>query len=716
MELSISNIKFFDNYKTFIDVDNFNHILMYGYSGIGKTTIMDCIYYAITGQGFTNKWSLKYKNKQGWVTLEFCKMGLHIKRSLNPKSIEVQFSGKVTTGGEAELVLSDVFSKFKYTGYLRQKSTYSYFISMTPKDRMIFIEGMLFEEMDVDAVKQRIKNTLDDYKKKFIQAEQTLNDVEKIKIYKMVTYSTLMASKCDIENTRENISQLEEECGKLLQSNVLKKELVEQRAKCKEELTMVYNQNENIEAFIKKHESKLSSYKKDIATYQDYILLYDKYKQFNKQIESKLSEINTELESIKKGMVDINLLENDIQTKKHMMDTYKDYLEVKESIKKLNFDEKEYKNTIKTYNSLYLYQSECPSCSTLLNVYGNKLCKADTKDNSEENVKFLILKSNIEAMRAKEIKHKVLVEKLDHLYSKISQPVCTQAELNSKIELKANQVKLKERYDELGGKLKTMNWSQMTKPKPIKVTEEQYLRYLNKVELYSTFTVKLEYTSKLEKTLEGKMDDLERRIEELDCDLDLYEDKACELEGMKKKLGTLESDYTESEKIYKYTTALEKLNVAKQNYVDACEFQKIFIKTQSDIMMYTLNSINVIIKKYLDGFFDLKIDFSFYINHDKNCIDTVLSYGECIPADLSILSGGEYDRIVLAVSLAFAEFFKLPILLLDEVTNSLDMNTCQVCLEHVQKVYPDNQTVIYIGHQIITGLFDSSINLDEGEK
>ena len=115
------------------------------------------------------------------------------------------------------------------------------------------------------------------------------------------------------------------------------------------------------------------------------------------QIESKLSEINTELESIKKGMVDINLLENDIQTKKHMMDTYKDYLEVKESIKKLNFDEKEYKNTIKTYNSLYLYQSECPSCSTLLNVYGNKLCKADTKDNSEENVKFLILKSNIEA-------------------------------------------------------------------------------------------------------------------------------------------------------------------------------------------------------------------------------------------------------------------------------------------------------------------------------
>ena len=66
--------------------------------------------------------------------------------------------GKVVTGSEAELVLSDVFNKFKYTGYLRQKSTYSYFISMTPKDRMIFIEGMLFEEMDVDAVKQRIKN------------------------------------------------------------------------------------------------------------------------------------------------------------------------------------------------------------------------------------------------------------------------------------------------------------------------------------------------------------------------------------------------------------------------------------------------------------------------------------------------------------------------------------------------------------------------------
>ena len=448
-----------------------------------------------------------------------------------------------------------------------------------------------------------------------------MSDVEQIKITKMVTWSALVSFKCEIENVRENIQQLESECSKLLQSKVLKRELVEQRAKCKEELTMVYNQNENIEAFIKKHESKLSSYKKDIATYQDYMLLYDKYKQFNKQIESKLCDINTELESIKKRMIDMDALENDIQTKKHMMDTYKDYLEVKESIKRLNFDEKEYKNTIKTYNSLYLYQSECPGCNTLLNVYGNKLCKAETKDDSDENVKFLILKSNIEAMKAKEIKHKVLVEKLDNLYSKISQPVCTQAELNSKIQLKADQVRLKERYNELNGKLKTMNWSQMTKPKPIKVTEEQYLRYLNKVELYSTFTVKLEYTSKLEKTLEGKLDDLDCRIEELECDLDLHEDKVHELEGMKKKLGTLESDYTESEKIYKYTTALEKLNVAKQNYIDACEFQKIFIKTQSDIMMYTLNSINVIIKKYLDGFFDLKIDFSFYINHDKNCID-----------------------------------------------------------------------------------------------
>lgn len=712
MELSISNIKFFDNYKTFIDIDNFNHILMYGHSGIGKTTIMDCIYYTITGNGFTNKWSLKYKNKQGVVELEFYKLGLCIKRTLNPKSVEIKYMGNVVSGSEAELILGSIFNKFKYTGYLRQKSTYSYFISMTPKDRMIFIDSLLFEELDVDIVKQNVKNSIDDYKKKFIQTEQSLNDVEKINVDKKITFNTLSLLKCEIENIRDSKQCLESECGKLLKSKYLKEELTLQNTKFKEELELIINQNVNIKSFIDKHEPKIFKYKQDIEKYQEYILLYEKYLVFNKRVESNLKDIYNEMECIKKQLVNIDELEDEIQTQKHMMNTYKDYLEVKESIKRLNFDENEYKNMVKKYNGLYLYQGDCPECKVSLNVYGNKLCKAVIKDNNQDNLNFLTLKSNIEVMKNKGVKYSILVENLNNLYSKLVFPICTDDELSTKMEFKTNQIKLSKRYDELNGKLHTMNWSQMTKPKPVKITEDEYIEYKDKVELYSTFSIKLEYTNNLITTLYKKIHDLEVRINELNNDIDTYDKKSHELSLLKVSLEKFENDCVKNEKIYKYTTALENFNLAKQIYVDACEFQKIFIKTQTDIMMYTLNSINVIIKKYLDGFFDLKIDFSFYINDDKNCIDTILSYGECIPADLSILSGGEYDRIVLAVSLSFAEFFKLPILLLDEVTNSLDINTCQTCLEHVQKLYPDDQTIIYIGHQIITGLFDSTINLD----
>ena len=159
--------------------------------------------------------------------------------------------------------------------------------------------------------------------------------------------------------------------------------------------------------------------------------------------------------------------------------------------------------------------------------------------------------------------------------------------------------------------------------------------------------------------------------------------------------------------IYKYNKQLDIVSNKKQEWLDLVQFSTIFNKSISDMMMYTLNTINFTAQKYIQGFFDKDIQFTFNFNNDKNCIDV-----NVVP-DISILSGGEYDRLVLAIVLTFSEFFKLPFLFLDEIVNSLDIYTTQKVVQFIHQHYPANQTIIYVGHQMIRGMFDSIICLDE---
>jgi ABC-type phosphate transport system ATPase subunit len=159
--------------------------------------------------------------------------------------------------------------------------------------------------------------------------------------------------------------------------------------------------------------------------------------------------------------------------------------------------------------------------------------------------------------------------------------------------------------------------------------------------------------------------------------------------------------------IYNYNKQLDIVVKKKQEWSDLIFFNNVFNKSISDMMMYTLNTINFTVQKYIQGFFDKDVQFTFSFNNDKNCIDVNVT------PDISILSGGEYDRLVLAIVLAFSEFFKLPFLFLDEIVNSLDIYTTQKVVQFIQQHYPANQTIIYVGHQMIRGMFDSIICLDE---
>ena len=78
--------------------------------------------------------------------------------------------------------------------------------------------------------------------------------------------------------------------------------------------------------------------------------------------------------------------------------------------------------------------------------------------------------------------------------------------------------------------------------------------------------------------------------------------------------------------------------------------------------------------------------------------------------NLNMLSGGELARVVLAYTLALAEMFNTPLILLDECTASLDQEMTGVVFDSIKDHFNGKLAVI-IAHQVVSGVFDNVLIL-----
>ena len=76
--------------------------------------------------------------------------------------------------------------------------------------------------------------------------------------------------------------------------------------------------------------------------------------------------------------------------------------------------------------------------------------------------------------------------------------------------------------------------------------------------------------------------------------------------------------------------------------------------------------------------------------------------------DIGCLSGGEYDRVQMAFTLAISDMVQSPLILLDESVSSLDEQTSCRILEHIKNT---NKSVINVAHQVCSGSFTEIVNL-----
>jgi energy-coupling factor transporter ATP-binding protein EcfA2 len=144
-------------------------------------------------------------------------------------------------------------------------------------------------------------------------------------------------------------------------------------------------------------------------------------------------------------------------------------------------------------------------------------------------------------------------------------------------------------------------------------------------------------------------------------------------------------------------------------------------ESESISLTNCIDTINYYINDYLEKFFpndSIIVDIVPFKEKGKNDksdkndvkpgIDIKICYkGEEV--ELSSLSGGEYDRVSLAIMLAFNNICKSSMILLDESISSLDSDLTNDILEKLKENLSDKR-IIMVAHQISTGLFDQVVN------
>ena len=159
--------------------------------------------------------------------------------------------------------------------------------------------------------------------------------------------------------------------------------------------------------------------------------------------------------------------------------------------------------------------------------------------------------------------------------------------------------------------------------------------------------------------------------------------------------------------------------IARNKYASATEIRETILQSESIAVGKIIDNINTHAALFLDSFFPdhpIMVQLQPFKQTKKNTtskpqINIEIEY-KGMECDISSLSGGELSRVILAYTLALAEIFNTPILLLDECTSSLDQELTGVVFDSIRSNFPD-KSVFIIAHQVITGTFDKVISLSK---
>ncbi len=289
MDIVLKNFKCWEAPKTFSFPKN-GLILIHGNSGSGKSSLLNAIYFAITGKGGV----VAYGENKCEVILEM-KDQILIKRQKGPKRLVVnnQFGPPVEAEHAQTLIDRKFGNNFLITSYVIQKA-FNEFFTLTANEKLQFLESILLNDNNISQMKSEVKMKIKKSKENLLiitgKVKAALEELEKVnrppkKELKLKTVDNLLPFNNDLINI------------------LIKKE---------EEI------NTNL-FLLTKEASKLEAESKQLS----------EYKKLLNADEKQFQNYQTKLDIIQKEIEDINYIGND------------EYEKLQKTIKKLN-QKKEY--------------------------------------------------------------------------------------------------------------------------------------------------------------------------------------------------------------------------------------------------------------------------------------------------------------------------------------------------------------------------------------
>ena len=419
----------------------------------------------------------------------------------------------------------------------------------------------------------------------------------------------------------------------------------------------------------------------------------------NSQLRFKENKLYISVDSPNISDNDKDSIEKDISSYKKRIKYLEDVISTDEN--KIKRDHKlkiEIENITSNYEEDLNDETLEEDLEYLENYYKAELAKEKQKKNIQNSLTNNVLSSSYKITEIETIKLQAKIEKIK---DKISDIELGQLNLHNEEELR-NLIIQEEKFMESLERIKESKYKiDSEKDKILGEIEELKGKYLKK------------YTEIKDEIL------LEKLIEE---------NKTIIEEKEKKKKDTLLT----IEKIKKYE---EYINAKTQydSWEDKIKFLK--AKETEDRLRYSaylilkekikeaesiaiiniVDSINMHAQIYLDSFF---VDNPIIVRllpfketeaSTKPQINIKIDYKE-MECDLSSLSGGEESRVILAFTLALAEMFNTPFLMLDESTASLDQDTTTLIFDSIKENFKDKMVII-IAHQVVEGVFDRILKL-----
>ena len=755
MKIELKNFKCWNN-NTFEIPDN-GIVLLSAESGTGKSSLLDAITWVLFGN---IKSTLSLGTTSGHVKLWYD--NVYVYRSKRPNRLVVKFNNKEYEDDTAQYKIEEIFGEnFEIVSYIKQDNMSS-FSRLSPSDKTDFIEKALFQNTNIKQMKSRTKELVKERETRLTELQSSLTTLEKFPITKPVL--TRFPIACDSSKYSDTIAKY----NKLLdQSDSKIKQLSQQieltkRGKSSKEMEAEIKEKEkHLDYFSGQYDEKLKekdnthiddseletllSIKDNLDKYRDKCRLEKELK----TVEQNIQELEDEKKDVKNQLTDIqDGLEDELESSTEYIQTLKQKQKIEGQIDELKDVTDEGLTLLKKQQEQHDLKSGvnvvCPDCNTDLVFVNAKLCYRPKGHETRD------LRRDIEKYEKKIIKKKMLEKELTTVsdqYEEWPTEELMQADIlffQEQIQLKNE---LKSRLKQLDNK-NTSSDKLIRKQREIKECLDNYkdiasidtdesdiIRKISDIEIKkhtkNRLSRELKSLSEKNHVLVNEIIELRKTLRDIvnrENEVVNYEEQHTELVDKKEKYLKITTQMIKWEKSQEELGKWEKYNkeitltrseidIVKEKLESAYTLKTRLTEAESICTSNFINVLNTHTQDYTDSFFknnsisvNLQRQKTSKKGTEKPQLNITVNY-KGNETDMSILSGGEKDRIDLAFTLALSEVFKSKILLLDECISSLDHSNSECVIEGVRELYK-GKLVIVVAHQVNEGLFDHVIKLN----